>query len=107
MKLWYQSLSHRADTNPYGAVLKQILAAVAWWTASTARTCWTSSRLRRRACSIVNGIVELVKMGETAAKLFRLTGRFISKRAAYAPLEGELLQRIRDFYGPQVYPQAK
>ena len=56
---------------------------------------------------IVNGIVELVKMGETAAKLFRLTGRFISKRGAYAPPAGDFLQRIRDFYGPQVYPQAK
>lgn len=53
---------------------------------------------------IVNGIVELVKMGETAVKLQRLTGRFISKRGGYAPPTGEFLQRIRDFYGPHVYP---
>src|SRR5690606_14222979 len=29
MKLWYQSLSYRAQTNPYGVVLARILASVA------------------------------------------------------------------------------
>lgn len=55
---------------------------------------------------IINGIVELVKMGEMAAKLQALTGRFISKRGGYAPPSGDYLQRIRAFYGPQVYPGA-
>jgi allantoin racemase len=56
---------------------------------------------------IVNGIVELVKMGEMAAKLQALTGRFISKRFGYAPPSGDYLERIRSFYGPHVYPGAK
>jgi allantoin racemase len=56
---------------------------------------------------IVNGIVELVKMGELAVRLRRHTGRFTSKRFGYSPPSGEYLQRIRDFYGPDVYPGAK
>ena len=56
---------------------------------------------------IVNGIVELVKMGEMAAKLRRITGRFTSKRLTYAPPEGDYLKRTREFYGAEVYPDAK
>ena len=37
---------------------------------------------------IVNGIFELIKMGEMAVKLRSLTGRFTSKRFAYAPPTG-------------------
>lgn len=56
---------------------------------------------------ILNGIVELVKMGELAAKLKKITGRFKSKRLQYAAPTGEFLKRIRDFYGPDVYPGAE
>jgi allantoin racemase len=56
---------------------------------------------------ILNGIVELVKMGELAVKLKRKTGRFTSKRGGYATPDGEFLARIRDHYGPDVYPGAK
>lgn len=56
---------------------------------------------------IVNGIVELVKMGEMAAKLYRLTGRFTSKRGVYAAPTGELLARVRAHYGPHLYPGAE
>lgn len=56
---------------------------------------------------IVNGIVELVKMGELAVRLRRHTGRFTSKRFGFAPPSGEYLERIRDFYGPDVYPGAR
>ncbi len=55
---------------------------------------------------IVNGIVELVKMGELAVRLKRYTGRFTSKRSTHAAPGGEFLARIRDFYGPDVYPGA-
>jgi Asp/Glu/hydantoin racemase len=55
---------------------------------------------------IVNGIVELVKMGETAVRLHKHTGRFTSKRFGFAAPSGDYLQRIRDFYGPDVYPGA-
>lgn len=53
---------------------------------------------------ILNGIVELVKMGETAVKLKRLTGRFTSKRLTYAPPSGEFLDKVRGYYGPDIYP---
>jgi allantoin racemase len=56
---------------------------------------------------ILNGIVELVKMGELAVKLKRKTGRFTSKRGGYAAPAGDFLERIRNFYGPHVYPGAK
>ena len=55
---------------------------------------------------ILNGIVELVKMGEVAAKLRQKTGRFTSKRGGYATPTGEFLERIRKHYGPEVYPGA-
>ena len=56
---------------------------------------------------IVNGIVELVKMGELAVKLRRHTGRFTSKRFGFSTPSGDFLERIRNFYGPDVYPGAK
>lgn len=56
---------------------------------------------------IVNGIVELVKMGELAVRLKRHTGRFTSKRFMQAAPSGEFLARIREFYGPDVYPGAE
>jgi Asp/Glu/hydantoin racemase len=55
---------------------------------------------------IVNGIVELVKMGELAVRLRERTGRFTSKRFGFAPPSGDYLSRIRGFYGPDVYPGA-
>lgn len=56
---------------------------------------------------ILNGIVELVKMGELAVKLKQKTGRFTSKRGGYAAPTGDFLERIRKFYGPEVYPGAE
>lgn len=56
---------------------------------------------------ILNGIVELVKMGELAVKLKQKTGRFTSKRGGYAAPGGDFLERIRTFYGPDVYPGAE
>ncbi|MCC7486004.1 MAG: hypothetical protein IT529_13610 [Burkholderiales bacterium] len=55
---------------------------------------------------VVTGIYELVKMGEMAVKLRRLTGRFTSKLFSYAPPAGDFLRRIREAYGPDVYPDA-
>jgi allantoin racemase len=56
---------------------------------------------------IVNGIYELVKMGEMAVRLHALTGRFTSKRFSYAAPTGEFLERIREHYGPDVYPAPR
>jgi len=56
---------------------------------------------------ILNGIVELVKMGELAVKLKGKTGRFTSKRGGYSAPGGDFLERVRKFYGPNVYPGAK
>jgi len=57
--------------------------------------------------AVINGIFELVKMGEVAVKLRRISGgRFKSRRLSYAPPTGDFLKKIRDFYGPDVYPGA-
>jgi hypothetical protein len=56
---------------------------------------------------VINGIVELIKMSETAVKLRRHTGRFTSKRFGLAAPSGEYLERIRAFYGEDVFPGAK
>jgi Asp/Glu/hydantoin racemase len=56
---------------------------------------------------ILNGIFELIKMGEMAVQLRALTGRFTSKRGRYAPPTGELLEKARAFYGADIYPGAK
>jgi allantoin racemase len=56
---------------------------------------------------VVTGIFELVKMAEMAVKLRSLTGRFTSKRFAYAPPTGDFLQRVREHYGPDVYPEPR
>lgn len=56
---------------------------------------------------ILNGIVELTKLGEMAARLKGLTGRFTSKRLHYAPPTGDYLKRVRSFYGPEIYPGAE
>jgi len=56
---------------------------------------------------IVNGIFELIKMGEMAVRLKVLTGRFTSKRFGYAPPTGDFLKRIREHYGPDVYPEPR
>jgi allantoin racemase len=53
---------------------------------------------------IVSGIFELVKMAELAVKLRTLTGRFTSRRLGYSRPSGDFLERIRDHYGPGVYP---
>ena len=55
---------------------------------------------------IINGIVELIKMGETAVKLRKHTGRFTSKRFGFSAPSGEFLARVRAFYGDDVFPGA-
>ena len=56
---------------------------------------------------IVNGIIELVKMGEFAAKMKKLTGRYTSKRLHYAAPTGDFLKRARELYGADLYPGAE
>jgi allantoin racemase len=55
---------------------------------------------------IVNGVIALVKVGEMAVGLRQITGTFTSKRMTYAPPSGALLEEIRRFYGPNIYPGA-
>jgi allantoin racemase len=57
-----------------------------------------------RNAPVVSGILELVKMGELAVKLRALTGRFTSRRLSYSRPSGDFLARIREHYGPDVYP---
>lgn len=60
-----------------------------------------------KATPVVSGIFELVKMGEMAVKLRALTGRFTSRRLSYSRPGGDFLNRIREHYGPDVYPAPK
>jgi allantoin racemase len=55
---------------------------------------------------IVNGLIALVKMGELAVNMRRLTGHFTSKRLTYAPPGGTLLDDVRAAYGGEIYPGA-
>jgi len=60
----------------------------------------------RPGTPILNGIVALVKMGETAVRMRRLMGgRFTSRRAAYAQPPAGLIRELRHFYGP-VFPRV-
>ncbi len=56
---------------------------------------------------VVNGATALVKIGELAVGIKRLTGQFTSKRLTYAPPSGALLDDIRRIYGDHVYPGAR
>ena len=49
----------------------------------------------------------LIKMAEAAVRLKAVTGVFTSKHLQYAAPTGEFLKRVRDFYGPDVYPGAE
>jgi allantoin racemase len=49
----------------------------------------------------------LIKMAEAAVRLKEITGVFTSKHLQYAPPTGDFLKRVRDFYGPDVYPGAE
>jgi allantoin racemase len=57
---------------------------------------------------ILNGIVNLVKMGEMAVKLDRLMGgRFVSKTCLYAPPPPSMIETFRKHYGPDIYPTVQ
>lgn len=56
---------------------------------------------------VVNGTIALVKIGELAASMHRLTGHFTSKRLTYAPPTGALLEDVRRVYGAHLYPPRR
>jgi allantoin racemase len=57
---------------------------------------------------ILNGIANLVKMGEMAVRLDRIMGgRFTSKRLQYAPPPSAQIEELRRHYGPDIYPSVK
>lgn len=57
---------------------------------------------------ILNGITNLVKLGEMAVKTNRLMGgRFISKRCTYAPPPADQIVEFRKHYGADIYPTVK
>lgn len=56
---------------------------------------------------ILNGVMALIKMGEAAVKIHRLTGgQFISKRLTYAPPPASQIDEIRKYYG-DIYPTVQ
>ena len=57
---------------------------------------------------ILNGIINLVKMGEMATRLNKIMGgRFTSKRLQYAPPPPEQIAEFRKHYGADIYPTVK
>ncbi len=57
---------------------------------------------------ILNGITNLVKLGEMAVKMNRLMGgRFTSKRCTYAPPPADQIGEFRKHYGADIYPTVK
>lgn len=56
---------------------------------------------------VVNGLIALVKIGELAVDMRRLTGHFTSKRLTYAPPGGALLDDARKVYGAEIYPGVR
>ena len=57
---------------------------------------------------ILNGITNLVTLGEAAVKLHRLMGgRFTSKRCTYAPPPADQIEEFRKHYGADIYPTVK
>ncbi|HVC63471.1 MAG TPA: aspartate/glutamate racemase family protein [Acetobacteraceae bacterium] len=57
---------------------------------------------------ILNGITNLVKLGEAAVKLNRIMGgRFTSKKCAYAPPPPDQIEMFRKHYGADIYPTVK
>ena len=57
---------------------------------------------------ILNGITNLVKLGEMAVKTNRLMGgRFTSKRCTYAPPPARQITEFRKYYGADIYPTVK
>ena len=57
---------------------------------------------------ILNGITNLVKLGEMAARMNRLMGgRFTSKRCTYAPPPPDQIVEFRSHYGADIYPTVK
>ncbi len=49
----------------------------------------------------------MVKMAEAAVNMKAMTGVFTSKHLQSAPPTGAFLARVRDFYGPDIYPGAE
>jgi len=61
----------------------------------------------RPGVPIVNGVTALVKMGEAAVKMRRLSGgSWTSRRAMYAAPPASQIDELRQYYGP-VYPWIK
>ena len=57
---------------------------------------------------ILNGITNLVKLGETAVKMNRLMGGgFTSKRLCYAPPPPDQIEELRAHYGEAIYPTVQ
>lgn len=57
---------------------------------------------------ILNGITNLVKLGEMAVRMNRIMGgRFVSKKCAYAPPPPDQIATFRAHYGADIYPTVK
>lgn len=56
---------------------------------------------------VLDGITNLLKMGEMAVKIRELTGGFTSKKRIYAPPPQAQIDELRKAYGNYIYPSVK
>ena len=57
---------------------------------------------------ILNGIANLVKLGEAAVKMNRIMGGgFTSKKCVYAPPPPDQIVAFRKYYGADIYPTVE
>ncbi len=56
---------------------------------------------------VLDGITNLVKMGEMAVRYRQLTGGFTSKKRIYAPPPIEQIAELRRSYGDYIYPSVQ
>lgn len=56
---------------------------------------------------VLDGITNLIKMGEMAVRIRQLTGAFTSKKRIYAAPPPEQIAELRKAYGPHIYPSVR
>ena len=64
---------------------------------------WGVSRTKS-GIPILDGITNLVKLGEMAVRVKQLTGQFTSKRANFAPPPADQIAELRKRYGDAIFP---
>ncbi len=100
---WRSSIAPRAQNSEAGAEVVIAAGGVVMALLANADIHQTEDGM-----PILNGITNLVKLGEMAVKLNRIMGgRFTSKRCSYAAPPPDQIVEFRKHYGADIYPTVK